>query len=69
MNLVALLTRARRLGIRVAADLQPTDLANRIIAALQAIASKRRDEWYWPTLAEALLGIRDWNAVEKAIRT
>ena len=69
VNLVALLTRARRLGIRVAADLQPTDLANRIIAALQAIPSKRRDEWYWPTLAEALLGVRDWNAVEKAIRT
>ena len=40
-----------------------------MIAALQAIPSKRRDEWYWPTLAEALLGVRDWKAVEKAIRT
>ena len=68
VNLMALLTRARKLGIRVATDLQPTDLANRIIAALQAIPSQRRNEWYWPTLAEALLGVRDWKAVEKAIR-
>ena len=36
VNLLALLTRARRLGLRVAPDLQPKEVAKEVVAALEA---------------------------------
>lgn len=68
VNLVALVTRARRLGLRIAPELQPHALARRILAALEAVPLESRDEWHLPTVAEASLGLGDWNAVEKALK-
>ncbi len=68
VNLVALLTRARRLGLRVARDLTPRDVATRVVATLEATPENRRDEWFLPTLAEACLGLDDWSRVEAATR-
>jgi hypothetical protein len=68
VNLVALLTRARRLGLRVAPDLHPEKVAQEVVAALEATPESRRDEWFLPTLAEASLGLGDWDAVERNVR-
>jgi Trypsin-like peptidase domain/MAP3K TRAFs-binding domain len=68
LNLVALLTRARRLGLRVASDLDPKKVAKKVMAALEATPEKERNEWFLPTLAEASLGLGDWDAVEQHIK-
>lgn len=68
VNLVALLTRARRLGLRVAPGLDPQALAARLVADLQAIPRQQRDDWFMPTLAEASLGLGDWTATEAHVR-
>ena len=68
VNLVALLTRARRLGLRNAPDLQPKEVAQEVVAALEATPESRRDEWFLPTLAEASLGLGDWDAVERNVK-
>lgn len=68
VNLVALLTRARRLGLRVAAGLKPEEVARRVVAQLDAVPLSLRDEWHLPTLAEVSLGLNDWGAVEAALK-
>jgi hypothetical protein len=68
VNLVALLTRARRLGLRVARDLSPAAVASQVITTLKDTPSEKRDEWFLPTLAEASLGLSDWDAVERNVR-
>lgn len=68
VNLVALLTRARGIGLRVAMDLQPREVARQVVAALEATPRDRRDEWFLPTLAEASLGLGDWKVVEHNIQ-
>ncbi|CAH2409645.1 TRAFs-binding domain-containing protein [Mesorhizobium escarrei] len=68
VNLVALLTRARRLGLRVAPDLQPKEIAAAVVQALEAIPPEKRDAWHLPTLAEASLGLGEWDRVERHIR-
>lgn len=68
VNLVALLTRARRLGLRIAQELRPDAVAQRVIDQLNAVPVDRRDEWHLPTLAEASLGLNDWGAVEAALK-
>jgi tetratricopeptide (TPR) repeat protein len=68
VNLVALLTRARALGMRIAPDLDPTRIAQNLVDTLQAIPKDQRDEWYLPTLAEASLGLRDWKTIEPHIK-
>jgi hypothetical protein len=68
VNLIALLTRARRLGLRIAPDLQPEAVARQVIAQLNAVPEDRRDLWHLPTLAEASLGLNDWGAVEAALK-
>lgn len=68
VNLVALLARARRLGLRVAPDLKPQEVARKVVVALEATPENQRDEWFLPTLAEASLGLGDWDAVEHNIR-
>jgi tetratricopeptide (TPR) repeat protein len=67
-NLIALLGRARGLGLRVAADLQPRDIAQQVIATLEATPKDKRDEWHLPTRAEASLGLGDWDVVERNVR-
>jgi tetratricopeptide (TPR) repeat protein len=69
VNLVALVTRARRLGLRFASDLKVEDVARKVTVALKALPQGKRDPyWYFPTLAEASLGLGDWAAVEQTIR-
>lgn len=68
VNLVALLTRARALGLRVAAGLDPRKIAAQVVATLQATPAGERDAWYLPTLAEASLGLADWDVIDQNIR-
>jgi hypothetical protein len=68
VNLVALLDRARRLGLKIAPDLRPKELAGQVVAALEATPEASRDDWFLPTLAEASLGLKDWDAVERNVR-
>jgi predicted Zn-dependent protease len=58
VNLVALLTRARRLGLRMARDLQPKEVAKEVVIALEATPEDKRDEWFLPTLARSVAGPR-----------
>jgi hypothetical protein len=67
INLLALLTRARRLGVRVPGSPEPRALAQRLVATLDGTPPDARDEWFLPTRAEASLGLDDWNAVEAAV--
>lgn len=69
VNLLALLHRARRLGIVVAPELSVTPLARQLVATLQATPPALRGDWFLPTLAEALLGLGDWDAVESHLRS
>jgi hypothetical protein len=68
VNLLALLTRARGLGLRMAPDLKPKKIARALVTDLEATPSKKRTEWHLPTLAEASLGLEDWSTVERNIR-
>lgn len=69
VNLLAVLTRARRLGLRVAPELNLKQIAKTVVAALEATPEQDRDkDWYLPTLAEATLGLDDWDVVESNVR-
>ncbi|MFT3800295.1 MAG: serine protease [Burkholderiaceae bacterium] len=68
VNLLALVTRARRIGLRLAPDIKTDQLASRLVARLEAVPEAARDAWYLPTLAEASLGLDDWKAVEAALK-
>src|SRR5262249_12450261 len=69
VNLLAVLACTRRLGLRVAPELSPTQIAKTVVAALKATPEQKRDKnWYLPTLAEASLGLDDWDAVERNVR-
>jgi hypothetical protein len=73
VNLLALLSRARRLGRDdLAPELDPADVALELVSALRAIPEDRRDVWYQPTLAEATLGLSlgtgDLRKVEAQLR-
>jgi Trypsin-like peptidase domain/MAP3K TRAFs-binding domain len=68
VNLVALLTRARSLGMRVAAGLDPQVIAAQLVATLQGTPEQERDEWFLPTLAEASLGLRNWDEIDENVR-
>jgi hypothetical protein len=68
VNLLALITRARGLGVKVAKDLQPDAVARKVIDALNGVPLEKRDEWHLPTLAEASLGLNEWSAVEAALK-
>ena len=68
VNLVALLTRARRLGLRFASDLKPAEVSKSLVKTLEATPAAERDMWFLPTLAEASLGLGDWPEVERHVR-
>lgn len=68
VNLVALLTNCRRLGIRSSPDLNPRDIAAGLVKSLEALVEKDGNEWYFASLAEAYLGLDDWDAVERNVR-
>ena len=67
VNLLALLARARRLGVSDL-DAPPTAVvAQQLVSVLRAVPEDQRDEWYLPTLAEAALGRGDWPSVERVL--
>ncbi len=68
VNLVALLTRMRRSGIRGAGDLQPRDIARSAVASLESLPENMRDDWFLNTLAEVSLGLDDWESAERYLR-
>jgi len=68
VNLLALLANGKRLGIRPPAGVDPREIAKRVINALESAPPKGRDDWYLPTLAEAYLGLEDWDAVERHVK-
>jgi hypothetical protein len=68
VNLVALLERARATGLRLPAGLDGAAVAQRVVAALQATPPAQRDAWHLAMLAEASLGLRDWNGIEGQVR-
>ncbi|HTZ66385.1 MAG TPA: trypsin-like peptidase domain-containing protein [Roseiarcus sp.] len=69
VNLLALLDRARRLGLQIAPDLSLEQVAERVVSELEAKPKEKRDpDWYLPTLAEASLGLGDWDTVEANVR-
>jgi hypothetical protein len=69
VNLLALLYRARRLGLQIAPDLSPRQVAKSVVAELAATPKEKRDPvWYLPTLAEASLGLQDLDVVEGNVR-
>ena len=58
VNLVALLSRARRLGLQVAPDLSVQEVSKSIVAELVTMPEAKRDPiWYLPALAEASLAL------------
>jgi Trypsin-like peptidase domain len=68
VNLVALLSRARHLGLQIAPDLSLKSVAKSLVAELATMPEEKRDpDWYLPTLAEASLGLGDWDAVERNV--
>lgn len=68
VNLVAVLTAARRIGLRVARDLEPGALATKVIETLGRMPVEGRDPWYHASLAEANLALRNWPEVEKHLQ-
>jgi hypothetical protein len=68
VNLGALLTRARSLGMRVAPGLDPQSIARQVVATLQATPPEMRDPWHLPLLAEASLALRDWAVIDETVR-
>ncbi|MEO5882867.1 MAG: serine protease [Caldimonas sp.] len=72
VNLLALLSRARRQGWDdIAPKVDVARLAARLATTLRALPLKDRDEWFLPTLAEVSLGLGlasgDLSAVESVL--
>ena len=67
VNLLALVSRARRMGLPIAPEIKPKALARALLDTLQRTPEAERDEWFLPTLAEASLGLGDWDAVEAQV--
>lgn len=67
VNLLALLVRARCLGLDPAPDVKIDLLARKLIARLDHLPEAVRDVWHLAALAEASLGLDDWQAVEAAL--
>ena len=73
VNLLALLSRARREGLAdLAPEIDGAELAGQLLSALMATPVKARDEWFAPTLAEVTLGLSlasgDLQPVESQLR-
>jgi lysozyme family protein len=74
VNLLALLRRARKLGLDSAPELDPAVVARELLVALEATPEHKRDEWYFASVAEAKLALSDkltpsdYDVVEQAIR-
>ncbi|MFL6547299.1 MAG: serine protease [Povalibacter sp.] len=68
VNLVALLANSRRLGLPTPKGLDASQIARGVVQTLEAVPLEQQDEWHLPTLAEAYLGLDDWDAVERSVK-
>jgi hypothetical protein len=68
VNLMALLSNSRRLGIRAAPSLNLPEMAAQLVKSIEAIPEQDRKPWHLLTLAEAHLGIDDWAGFERTVR-
>jgi Trypsin-like peptidase domain/Tetratricopeptide Repeats-Sensor len=64
LNLLAVVSFAKRMGIPTAIDIEPRTLALQMLAKLDATPQADRDNWYYASRAEAYLGLGDLDAVE-----
>lgn len=69
VNLLALTANAERLGLPTATNFDARTLAHDLLTTLHAQPAEQRDEWYLPTLAEASLGLGNWDVVEQTLRS
>jgi S1-C subfamily serine protease len=69
VNLLALLANSRRLGIAAPKGLDAGAIARQLVQTLEAVPldQQMKDDWHLPTLAEAYLGLGDWDAVERSV--
>ncbi len=73
VNLVALLERARRAGLKMPNSPKVADAAGRVLAALDSVPENQRNEWHHATRAEAALGLGSgdemWAQVHAALKS
>ncbi len=67
VNLVALLAQVRKLGFQTGDGLDPRAIAREVVDTLNGRSAAERDAWHFLTLAEAYLGLGQWDDVELAI--
>lgn len=67
INYIALMHRARQAKLEIAETFDIEHAAAALIDTLEAVPVAERDAWHAPTLAEAHLARREWDAVEKII--
>ena len=67
-NLLSLLDYARRLHLPLPPDLVPENIARQLVATIERTPQPERSPWDQCALAEAYLGLRDWDAVERCVR-
>ena len=68
VNLIAMVTAAKRIGLKVPAGFKPDALAKAVLAALDQVPAKERDIWYHASVAEANLAFRAWDEVERHLK-
>jgi len=68
VNLIALCAHGQINGASPSPDLDCVAMSKRVVAALEAVPLGERDEWHAATLAEASLGLEDWDAAQSRIR-
>ncbi|HRO59285.1 MAG TPA: serine protease, partial [Burkholderiaceae bacterium] len=68
VNLLALLYRGRQMGLQLAVEYGIKGLARGLVDTLEQTPAHDRDEWFAATLAEAAMGLGDWNEAERYLR-
>jgi tetratricopeptide (TPR) repeat protein len=68
VNLIALLARIARDGMRMPRGLDLADTARRVQHALAAVPPDKQDDWHHATCAEVAVALADWPAVEAALK-
>ena len=67
VNLLALAALSKREGVAIPEELEPQDFAQRLIALMDSVPEKDRDNWHHASKAEAYLCLDDLDAVERHI--
>ncbi len=67
VNLLALAALAKREGLVIPEEFEPRDFAQKLMALMDSVPEKDRDNWYHASKAEAYLGLDDLDSVERHI--